>query len=429
LTKLTAQNKMDKEFTVEVHTMPGSIYDELQERGFIAQVTNEAEVRDYLSQPSATFYIGFDPTADSLHVGHFVQMMAMAHLQRAGHRPIALLGGGTGMIGDPSDRTDMRKIMSLETIRHNVSRFERQMGILLDFTDDRALMVDNAEWLAPLNYIEFIREIGSQFSVNRMLAAEAYKQRLERGLTFLEFNYMLLQAYDFLELYRRYGCQLQIGGDDQWSNIIAGADLIRRKERGQAWGMTLTLLTNYAGEKMGKTVGGAVWLDPEKLKPYDFYQYWRNIDDADVIRCLKLLTFLPLAKIRKFEHLQGQELNPVKELLAFELTRTVHGESIAQEVDRTAKAIFSGVGTAEKMPEFKMPLTARQTPLLELLTETGIIPSRSEGRRLIAQGGLYINDQPVEDVDYIIADADLAENAIIVRRGKKKYYRLLFTEG
>lgn len=429
MTKLTAQNRIDEDFIIEVQIMPGSIYDELQERGFIAQVTHEAEVRDYLSQPGATFYIGFDPTADSLHVGHFVQMMAMAHLQRAGHRPIALIGGGTGMIGDPSDRTEMRKIMSLETIRHNVTKFESQMGMLLDFTDGRALMVDNAEWLAPLNYIEFIREIGSQFSVNRMLAAEAYKQRLERGLTFLEFNYMLLQAYDFLELYRRYDCQLQIGGDDQWSNIIAGADLIRRKERGQAWGMTLTLLTNSAGEKMGKTVGGAVWLDPKKFKPYDFYQYWRNIDDADVIRCLKLLTFLPLAEIREYEHLEGEKLNPVKELLAFELTKTVHGESIAQEVNLTAKAIFSGAGAADRMPEFTLPSAARQAPLLELLTETGIIPSRSEGRRLIAQGGLYINNQPVENVDYIISDSDLVDNAVIVRRGKKKYYRLFFTEG
>ena len=311
MTKLTAQNRIDEDFIIEVQIMPGSIYDELQERGFIAQVTHEAEVRDYLSQPGATFYIGFDPTADSLHVGHFVQMMAMAHLQRAGHRPIALIGGGTGMIGDPSDRTEMRKIMSLETIRHNVTKFESQMGMLLDFTDGRALMVDNAEWLAPLNYIEFIREIGSQFSVNRMLAAEAYKQRLERGLTFLEFNYMLLQAYDFLELYRRYDCQLQIGGDDQWSNIMLGADLIAAKAR-PGLGHDINTSDQFRRRKMGKTVGGAVWLDPKKFKPYDFYQYWRNIDDADVIRCLKLLTFLPLAEIREYEHLEGEKLNRSK---------------------------------------------------------------------------------------------------------------------
>ena len=408
--------------------MPDSIYDVLLERGFIEQVTNEEEVRDYLAKPGATFYVGFDPTADSLHVGHFVQMMAMAHLQRAGHRPIALLGGGTGMIGDPSDRTDMRKLMNIETIRHNVESFKKQMGILLDFSEGRALMLDNAEWLIPLNYIEFIREIGSQFSVNRMLTAESYKQRLERGLTFLEFNYMLLQAYDFLELYRRHDCKLQIGGNDQWSNIIAGADLIRRKERGQAWGLTLALLTNAAGEKMGKTVGGAVWLDADKFKPFDFYQYWRNIDDADVIRCLKLLTFIPMEQINEYAKLEGQGLNKVKEILAFEITKTVHGEKSANEAYKSAKAIFSGAGMAENMPEVILTNADRQTPLLELLTEAKIIPSKSEGRRLMAQGGLYLNDEPVTDYDYVLKDADLTDGALLLEKVRNDI-TVFFNEG
>ncbi|HHU06818.1 MAG TPA: tyrosine--tRNA ligase [Clostridiaceae bacterium] len=406
-----------------------SVFEVLQERGFIAQISHEEEVQEYLSKPGATFYIGFDPTADSLHVGHFVQLMAMAHMQRAGHRPIALLGGGTGMIGDPSGRTDLRKVMTIETIRHNVERFKKQMEIVIDFSDDKAIMLDNAEWLLPLNYIEFIREIGSQFTVNRMLTAEAYKQRMEHGLTFLEFNYMLLQAYDFLELYRRYECRLQLGGDDQWSNILAGTDLIRRKEKGHAYGMTLTLLTTSTGEKMGKTVGGAVWLDPEKLKPYDFYQYWRNIDDADVINCLKLLTFMSLEEISDYSGLEGQELNLAKQRLAYEVTKIVHGEEIANEVEQAAKEIFSGSGAAANMPEIKFPASEKERPLLDLLTEAKIIPSRSEGRRLIQQKGISLNDKVLEDFDYVLNEGDIIDNAVIIRKGKKRYYRLFFIEG
>lgn len=406
-----------------------SVYDVLQERGYIAQVSHEEEIREYLRKPGATFYIGFDPTADSLHVGHFVQLMVMARLQRAGHRPIALLGGGTGMIGDPSGRTDLRKVMTVETIEHNVEEFKKQMEKFIDFSDGKAIMANNADWLLPLNYIEFIREIGSQFSVNRMLAAEAYKQRLERGLTFLEFNYMLLQAYDFLELYRRYDCRLQLGGDDQWSNILAGVDLVRRKEQGKAFGMTMTLLTTSTGEKMGKTVGGAVWLDPDKLKPYDFYQYWRNIDDADVIRCLKLLTFLPMEEISAYAELEGEELNAVKEKLAYEVTKIIHGPEIADEVDQAAKAIFSGAGSAANMPEVKFAASDQNRPLLDLLTEGKIIPSRSEGRRLIQQKGLVLNDKLIEDFDYVLNEGDIVDNAVIIRKGKKRYYRLFFTEG
>lgn len=406
-----------------------SVFDVLQERGFIAQSSHEKEIREYLSKPGAAFYIGFDPTADSLHVGHFVQLMAMAHLQRAGHRPIALLGGGTGMIGDPSGRTDLRKVMSIETIRHNVEKFKKQMEILIDFSDDKALMLDNAEWLLPLNYIEFIREIGSQFSVNRMLATEAYKQRLEHGLTFLEFNYMLLQAYDFLELYRRYDCRLQVGGDDQWSNILAGADLVRRKEQGHAYAMTLTLLTTSTGEKMGKTVGGAVWLDPDKLKPYDFYQYWRNIDDADIIKCLKLLTFLPMEEISAYAGLEGQNLNRAKEKLAYEVTGIVHGKEAADLAEQAAKEIFSGSGAAANMPEVSFSSSEKERPLLDLLTDAKIIPSRSEGRRLIQQKGIYLNDKPIENYDYVLDEGDIIDNAVIIRKGKKRYYRLFFAEG
>lgn len=406
-----------------------SVFDVLQERGFIAQSSHEKEIREYLSKPGAVFYIGFDPTADSLHVGHFVQLMAMAHLQRAGHRPIALLGGGTGMIGDPSGRTDLRKVMSIETIRHNVEKFKKQMEILIDFSDDKALMLDNAEWLLPLNYIEFIREIGSQFSVNRMLATEAYKQRLEHGLTFLEFNYMLLQAYDFLELYRRYDCRLQVGGDDQWSNILAGADLVRRKEQGHAYAMTLTLLTTSTGEKMGKTVGGAVWLDPDKLKPYDFYQYWRNIDDADIIKCLKLLTFLPMEEISAYAGLEGQNLNRAKEKLAYEVTGIVHGKEAADLAEQAAKEIFSGSGAAANMPEVSFSSSEKERPLLDLLTDAKIIPSRSEGRRLIQQKGIYLNDKPIENYDYVLDEGDIIDNAVIIRKGKKRYYRLFFAEG
>ncbi|NLB09976.1 MAG: tyrosine--tRNA ligase [Clostridiaceae bacterium] len=406
-----------------------SVFDVLQGRGFIAQSSHEKEIREYLSKPGAAFYIGFDPTADSLHVGHFVQLMAMAHLQRAGHRPIALLGGGTGMIGDPSGRTDLRKVMSIETIRHNIEKFKKQMEILIDFSDDKALMLDNAEWLLPLNYIEFIREIGSQFSVNRMLATEAYKQRLEHGLTFLEFNYMLLQAYDFLELYRRYDCRLQVGGDDQWSNILAGADLVRRKEQGHAYAMTLTLLTTSTGEKMGKTVGGAVWLDPDKLKPYDFYQYWRNIDDADIIKCLKLLTFLPMEEISAYAGLEGQNLNRAKEKLAYEVTGIVHGKEAADKAEQAAKEIFSGSGAAANMPEVSFSTSEKGRPLLDLLTDAKIIPSRSEGRRLIQQKGIYLNDKAIENYNYVLDEGDIIDNAVIIRKGKKRYYRLFFAEG
>jgi tyrosyl-tRNA synthetase len=409
--------------------MAQNVFDTLVERGYLAQVTHEEEVRQLLAKPGVTFYIGFDPTADSLHVGHFVQMMVMAHMQRAGHRPIALLGGGTGMIGDPSGRSDLRQVMTVETIRENINRFREQMKILLDFSEGQAIMVDNADWLCSLNYVDFLREIGSLFSVNRMLTAECYKQRLEKGLTFLEFNYMLMQAYDFLELYRRYNCQMQLGGDDQWSNILAGVDLVRRKEQGEAFGMTFRLLTTSAGIKMGKTAKGAVWLDARKTTPAEFYQYWRNIDDADVANCLKLLTFLSLPEIAALTGQGGEAMNDAKKRLAFEVTQIVHGQAAAEDARQQAADLFEGGGRSETMPMTPVaPVRLAAADFLDLLLDARLIPSKGEGRRLIQQGGLYLNGQPVTDVGLRLTAEDFPDGSAIVRKGKKIWHRLQLGE-
>lgn len=402
-----------------------NVFDTLKARGFLAQCTNEEAVRELLAEPGATFYIGFDPTADSLHVGHFLTMMAMAHLQRAGHRPIALMGGGTGMIGDPSGRTDLRRVLSPETIRHNISRFVEQMKLVVDFSAGRAILADNADWLLDLNYIEFLREIGAHFSVNRMLTAEAYKQRMERGLTFLEFNYMLMQAYDFLELYRRYDCRLEFGGDDQWSNILAGTDLVRRKEGAEVYGLTFQLLTTSAGSKMGKTARGALWLDGAKTSPYEFYQYWRNIDDADVIRCMKLLTFLPLEEIERYAELKDAAINQAKKKLAYEVTAIVHGPEQAAAAKKQAEELFEGAGTSADMPQSEVdPAELGRVSLLDLLVAARVLPSKAEGRRLVQQGGLRLNDAPVKDFNYLPGEADFPGGEAIVRKGKKIYHKL-----
>jgi tyrosyl-tRNA synthetase len=404
-----------------------NVFDILVERGYFAQVTSEEEVRQLLGKPGATFYIGFDPTADSLHVGHLIQIMAMAHMQRAGHRPIALLGGGTGMIGDPSGRSDLRQVLTLDMINANVARFREQMKQFLDFGAGKALMINNADWLLPLNYIEFLREIGSQFSVNRMLTAECYRQRLEKGLTFLEFNYMLLQAYDFLMLYRLHHCQLQLGGDDQWSNILAGAELIRRKDQGEAYGMTFRLLTTSAGTKMGKTTSGTVWLDPVKTTPFEFYQYWRNVDDSDVINCLKLLTFLSMEEIRGLAALQGEAINDAKTRLAHEVTRIVHGQQEADIARRQAADLFGGIGRSDQMPVTlieRRRLAAGGADFLEILLETGLVPSKGEGRRLIQQGGIYLNNIQVDDITQKLMESDFPGGEAILRKGKKIHHRL-----
>lgn len=404
--------------------MSKHILDILKERGYLAQMTHEDEIREYLSTPGRTFYVGFDPTADSLHIGHFIPMMVMAHMQRAGHRPIALLGGGTGMIGDPSGRTDLRKMMTVDTIRHNVERFKKQMEILIDFSDGKALMLDNSEWLLPLNYLEFIRDIGAHFSVNRMLTAECYKNRMEKGLTFLEFNYMLLQAYDFYELYKRYDCRMQFGGDDQWSNIIAGIELIRRKDQGEAYGLTVQLLQTAAGVKMGKTAKGALWLDENKCSPFEFYQYWRNIDDVEVVKCMKMLTFIDMDEINEYAKLEGADINRAKERLAFEVTKIVHGEEKASAAAQQAKELFKGGGVSDNMETYEIDLGNDGLNLLDTLDEFKIIPSKSEGRRLIKQGGIYLNDVPVDDFGYTLTKNDFTDGEAIVRRGKKKFFRL-----
>ncbi len=407
--------------------MAANVFDTLVERGFVAQVTHEEEVRQLLAKPGVTFYIGFDPTADSLHVGHFVQMMVMAHMQRAGHRPIALLGGGTGMVGDPSGRSDLRQVLTVETIQENVSRFREQMKILLDFSDDQAIMVDNADWLTKLNYVDFLREIGSQFSVNRMLTAECYKQRLEKGLTFLEFNYMLMQAYDFLMLYRQYHCQMQLGGDDQWSNILAGVELVRRKDQGEAFGMTFRLLTTSAGIKMGKTAKGAVWLDPAKTAPFEFYQYWRNIDDADVINCMKLLTFISMEEIREYERLTDAAINDAKKRLAYEVTMIVHGKDAADAARKQAEDLFEGAGRSDSMPKTSISQKdlAEAPVLLDVLLSARLIPSKGEGRRLIQQNGIYLNDQAITDFNRRLTADDFTNGEAILRKGKKVYHRLV----
>lgn len=403
-----------------------NVYDILKERGFIEQVTHEEELRELLGKESVTFYIGYDPTADSLTVGHFLTIMAMAHMQRAGHRPIALIGGGTTMVGDPTDKTDMRKMLTREQIMHNGERFKKQFERLIDFSDNKALMVDNADWLLELNYVNFLREVGIYFSVNKMLTAECYKTRMEKGLTFLEFNYMLMQGYDFLELYKRYGCRLQMGGNDQWSNILAGADLIRRVEGVEAYGLTLSLLTTSEGKKMGKTQAGAIWLDPEKTSPYDFYQYWRNVDDADVEKCLALLTFLPMDEVRRLGSLPGEKINEAKKTLAFEITKIIHGEEEALKAQKAAEALFGGGGDSESIPttEISTAQLEEGINIINLLVMTGLAPSKGEARRLVTQGGVYLEDSKVEGIDVTIGMKDLKDGKLIIKKGKKTYHRI-----
>ena len=402
-----------------------SVLDTLIERGFVHQLTHEAEIAELLAKEKITFYIGFDPTADSLHVGHFLGMMVMAHMQRAGHRPICLIGAGTAMVGDPSGKTDMRKMMTLETIQQNGECFKRQMRRFIDFNEDRALMMNNADWLLKLNYVELLRSVGVSFSVNRMLTAECYKQRLERGLTFLEFNYMIMQAYDFLELNRLTGCVMQMGGADQWSNILAGADLIRRKEGKPAYGLTFTLLTTSDGRKMGKTEKGALWLDAAKTSPYDFYQYWRNVDDADVEKCLALLTFLPMDEVRRLGALKDQEINTAKKVLAFEVTQLVHGIEEAQKAQQAAEALFGGAGALDNAPTVAISRELIGTKLVDVLAACGLFASKGEGRRLIQGGGLYVGDRKVIDPDFLLSADLFADNELLIRKGKKSYHRLV----
>ena len=415
---------------IEMEELIMGVYDELKARGLIAQLTNEEKVRDLLNNGKTSFYIGFDPTADSLHVGHFVQIMVMAHMQKAGHTPIALFGGGTGMIGDPSGKTAMRRMMTREEIDHNVRCFQKQMSRLVDFSDGKAIMVNNADWLMNLNYIQFLREVGVHFSVNRMLSFECYKQRLERGLSFFELNYMLMQSYDFLVLNRKYGCQLELGGDDQWSNIIGGVELIRKADDKEAYGMTFTLLTTSDGRKMGKTESGAVWLDPEKTSPYDFYQYWRNVDDADVIRCLKILTFLPLEEIDAMAKWEGSQLNKAKEILAFEVTKLIHGEEEAMKAQNAARAIFGGGAHSENMPSTELSdgdFTDGEISVLDLLAKTKLVPSKGEARRLIDQGGISIDDEKVNSVTAKISKSSFEKGFVIIKKGKKVYHKAILS--
>ncbi|HIV16536.1 MAG TPA: tyrosine--tRNA ligase [Candidatus Alectryocaccobium stercorigallinarum] len=405
------------------------IYDELVARGLIAQVTDEEKVKELIDGGNAVFYIGFDPTADSLHVGHFMALCLMKRLQMAGNRPIALLGGGTATIGDPSGRTDLRKMMTRETIQHNVDCFRKQISRFIEFGEGKAMMVDNADWLLDLNYIDFIREIGSCFSVNQMLRAECYKQRMEKGLTFLEFNYMLMQSYDFLELYKRYGCNLQFGGDDQWSNMLGGTDLIRRKlGKRDAYAMTITLLMNSEGKKMGKTAAGAVWLDPNKTPPYDFYQYWRNVDDADVLKCIKMLTFLPLEQINEMEKWEGSQLNTAKEILAYELTGLVHGEEEAKKAQSAAKALFAGGGNSEDTPKVELSEADAKDgafDVISLLVAAELASTRSEGRRAIEQGGVSIDGEKVTDVKAVVEVERLRGDGILLKKGKKNFKKII----
>ncbi|MDR3561111.1 MAG: tyrosine--tRNA ligase [Negativicutes bacterium] len=402
-----------------------SVLDTLKERGYVQQLTHEDEIAELFAKEKITFYIGFDPTADSLHVGHFLAMMVMSHMQQAGHRPICLIGGGTTMVGDPSGKTDMRKMLTLEEISANGERFKEQMRRIIDFSDGKALMLNNADWLLQLNYVEFLREIGVHFSVNRMLTADCFKQRMEKGLSFLEFNYMLMQAYDFLELNRQTGCVMQMGGDDQWSNILAGADLIRRKEGKLAYGLTFTLLATSDGRKMGKTEKGALWLDAAKTSPYDFYQYWRNVDDADVEKCLALLTFLPMDEVRRLGALRDQEINIAKKTLAFEVTKLIHGEGEADKARQAAEALFGGAGALDNAPTVTITAAEVGGKLLDILAATAIIPSKGEGRRLIQGGGLYLGDTKVTDPDLLLT-ADLLENgSLLIRKGKKNYHRIV----
>lgn len=405
--------------------MSTSIFDVLKERGYIAQCTNEDEVRKMLANEKVTFYIGFDPTADSLHVGHFLGLMVMAHMQRAGHRPICLVGGGTGTVGDPSGRTDMRKMLTDEDIEYNCNRFKEQMARFIDFSDYKALIVNNGDWLRKLNYIELLRDVGPHFTVNRMLTAECYKNRMEKGLTFLEFNYMIMQSYDFLELHRRYNLKLEMGGDDQWSNIIGGVELTRRKTGDAVYGLTFTLLTKSDGKKMGKTAGGALWLDKEKTPVYDFYQYWRNVDDADVEKCLALLTFLPMEEVHRLGSLQDAAINEAKKVLAYEVTKLVHGQEEADKAQVAAEAVFGGSGSNENMPTIQLTAENEGQKLLDILVGAQVFESKGEGRRLIKQNGLSLNDAKLADPDYVLTDGDFTDGEAIVRKGKKKFYRLV----
>ena len=404
-----------------------TVWEDLKARGLIAQVTNEDEIRDMVNAGKATFYIGFDPTADSLHVGHFMALCLMKRLQMAGNKPIALLGGGTGMIGDPSGKTDMRKMLTKESIQHNIDCFKKQMERFIDFSDDKAIMVNNGDWILDLNYIDVLREVGPHFTVNRMLAAECYKQRMERGLSFLEFNYMIMQSYDFYMLYQKYGCNMQFGGDDQWSNMLGGTELIRRKLGKDAHAMTITLLLNSEGKKMGKTESGAVWLDPEKTSPYEFYQYWRNVNDADVIKCMKLLTFLPLEQILEMEKWEGSQLNQAKEILGFELTKMVHGEEEAVKAQEAARALFAGGANAANMPTTELSdedFTDGGIDLITLLVKTELVPTRSEGRRAIEQGGVSVDGEKVTDIKCVMTKESLAGEGVVLKRGKKKFNRV-----
>ncbi len=402
------------------------IYEELVARGLLAQVTNEEEIREMVNNGKATFYIGFDPTADSLHVGHFMALCLMKRLQMAGNKPIALLGGGTGMIGDPSGRSDMRTMMTTETIEHNVACFKKQMEKFIDFSDDKAMLVNNADWLLDLNYVELLREVGSHFSVNRMLSAECYKQRMEKGLSFLEFNYMIMQSYDFYMLFQKYGCNMQFGGDDQWSNMLGGTELIRRKLGKDAHAMTITLLLNSEGKKMGKTQSGAVWLDPEKTTPYEFYQYWRNVADVDVLKCIRMLTFLPLEEIDAMDNWEGSQLNKAKEILAFELTKLVHNEEEAKKAEESSKALFTGGETANAptVEISKSDLTDGGIDILSALVKAEMVSSRSEARRTVEQGGTTIDGRKVDDINYIITEANLIEG-ILLKKGKKSFKKLV----
>ena len=401
-------------------------YDVLMERGFIAQCTHEDEIKELLAKEKVTFYIGFDPTADSLTAGHFLTIMAMAHMQRAGHRPIALIGGGTTRVGDPTGKTDMRKMLTAEQIEENAAAFKKQLSSLIDFNDDKAIMINNADWLLDLNYVDFLREIGVHFSVNRMLTADCYKSRMEKGLSFLEFNYMLLQSYDFLELNRQYGCVMQMGGNDQWSNILGGVELIRRKEQKPAFGVTFNLLTTSEGKKMGKTEKGAVWLDPAKTSPYEFFQYWRNIEDVKVRECLGLLTFLPMEEVESLGALEGAEINKAKEVLAYEITKIVHGEDEAAKAMEATKALFGQGAQMDNVPSTEMDaaLFTDGMNILDLLSEAGLVPSKSEGRRNVTQGGVRINDVQEKDPNRLITLADFTDNELMIKKGKKVFHMI-----
>ena len=404
------------------------IYEELVARGLIAQVTNEEEIKKMVNEGKAVFYIGFDPTADSLHVGHFMALCLMKRLQMAGNKPIALIGGGTGMIGDPSGRSDMRTMMTPEIIQHNCDCFKKQMSRFIDFSEGKAMMVNNAEWLMGLNYIEFLREVGPHFSVNNMLRAECYKQRMEKGLSFLEFNYMIMQSYDFYELFKRYGCNMQFGGDDQWSNMLGGTELIRRKLGKDAHAMTITLLLNSEGKKMGKTQSGAVWLDPEKTSPFDFYQYWRKVGDSDVLKCLRMLTFLPLEQIDEMDQWEGSQLNQAKEILAFELTKLVHGEEEAAKAQEGARALFAAGASTENMPTFELSeedFTDGTIDILSILNKSGLAASRSEARRNVEQGGVSVDGNPVKDIKAVFSREQFAGDGVVVKRGKKNFKKII----